>query len=115
MQIVHRTCSHLFFSHHNFTSGLHLLCSSLSRAIRNAYQELCPLFTLPLCLGKVQVPKAMVYISARREVVVVIDHRIIVVSEDGGVARQDVMLKYVEFTREIFTLVVVPGLGIFGK
>ncbi|XP_038076820.1 leucine-rich repeat serine/threonine-protein kinase 1-like [Patiria miniata] len=83
-------------------------------AIHNAYQELCPVFTLPLCLGKVQVPKSMVHISFQREVVVAIDHRIIVVSEDRGLPSQSVMLKYVEFSREVFTLAVVPAFNANG-
>ncbi|XP_022107622.1 leucine-rich repeat serine/threonine-protein kinase 1-like isoform X2 [Acanthaster planci] len=83
-------------------------------AVHNAYQELCPMFTLPLCLGKVQVPKAMVHVSALGEVMVATDHRIIVVSEDRGLPDQTVMLKYVEFRREVFTLAVVPAFGNLG-
>ncbi|XP_071801091.1 leucine-rich repeat serine/threonine-protein kinase 1-like isoform X3 [Asterias amurensis] len=84
-------------------------------ANRNAFRELCPVFVLPRCLGKIQVPKAIVHISARKEVFVAIDHRIIVIAEEGGILKENVMLKYVEFNLEVFTLVAVPGLGVFGN
>ena len=73
------------------------------------------MFVLPRCLGKIQVPKAIVHIGARKEVFVAIDHRIIVIAEEGGILKENVMLKYVEFNLEVFTLVAVPGLGVFGK